>query len=134
MTSRRALLIATFILALLAAGYRQAEKLREQTTNREVFLNTIRTKLAEEQRYRPAPLPADASVPLAKAMGPGLAKTFMTPFPDGLVLTPRGERGFTIEEPRPRQISFFRKDRLIATDTDPPRWQRGGRPATVPPP
>jgi hypothetical protein len=50
--------------------------------------------------------------------GPGL----LEPFPDGLLYHSDGS-SFTLAEPAPCRISLFRKDRLIATDREFPRWE-----------
>jgi len=46
-------------------------------------------------------------------------------FPDGLIfkVTPPG---FRLEEPEARRISLFHSDRLVASDTEGPQWEKSG--------
>ncbi|MES2996731.1 MAG: hypothetical protein V4733_07970 [Verrucomicrobiota bacterium] len=52
-----------------------------------------------------------------------ILRTNIEPFPEGLHYQASG-KSFILAEPRPRWISLFRKDRLIATDSKLPSWER----------
>ena len=47
------------------------------------------------------------------------------PFVDGLDYRPTGD-SFVLEEPKAHRVSFFRSDRLVATDQRWPRWEATG--------
>lgn len=49
----------------------------------------------------------------------------MSPFPDGLIYKSDGTT-FSLAEPKPRFVSFFRKDRLVADDKTAPHWESSG--------
>lgn len=51
--------------------------------------------------------------------------TLMSPFPDGLSYKSDGTT-FSLAEPKPRFVSFFRKDRLVADDQTAPHWEASG--------
>lgn len=55
----------------------------------------------------------------------GKHSVLMRPFPDGLVYKTDGD-SFTLEEPRARRVSLFKKDRLIGTNRKWPRWEDSG--------
>ena len=49
----------------------------------------------------------------------------MSPFPDGLIYKSDGTT-FSLAEPKPRFVSFFRKDRLVADEKTAPHWESSG--------
>jgi len=49
----------------------------------------------------------------------------MSPFPDGLSYKSDGAT-FSLAEPKPRFVSFFRKDRLVADEKTAPHWESSG--------
>jgi hypothetical protein len=49
----------------------------------------------------------------------------MSPFPNGLIYKSDGTT-FSLAEPKPRFVSFFRKDRLVADDKTAPHWESSG--------
>jgi len=53
----------------------------------------------------------------------------MSPFPDGLSYKSDGTM-FSLAEPKPRFVSLFRKDRLVADDKTAPHWESSGTPAS----
>lgn len=56
---------------------------------------------------------------------PANEAALMSPFPDGLIYKSDGTT-FSLAEPKPRFVSFFRKDRLVADDKTAPHWESSG--------
>ena len=55
----------------------------------------------------------------------GLKSPMLAPFPDGLIYEPT-EIGFSLREPSPRRVSFFRSDYLVGSDKKWPHWHSTG--------
>ena len=62
---------------------------------------------------------------LLELSGHGKNHPLLKPFPEGLILE-FTENGFRLEEPAPRFVSLFRSDRLMATESLWPHWERSG--------
>ena len=53
----------------------------------------------------------------------------MKRFPQGLVYHPTN-KGFVLDEPTPRYVSLFYRDRLVSTEKKWPRWEKSHKIAT----
>ena len=124
MPRKRAILIVIFVLAaLLCAGAVSITQQRLVADRDERERNIIAIHFLAAQANYDGERAMDIDG-LLKHFG-GKDSVLMRPFPDGLVYKGDGE-SFTLEEPRPRRISLFRKDRLIATERKWPRWESSG--------
>jgi len=55
--------------------------------------------------------------------------SMMRRFPQGLVYHPTN-KGFILEEPTPRYVSLFYRDRLVSTEKKRPHWEKSHKLAT----
>lgn len=111
------------LLVLLGAGelFLSDQRLKVQRQEREanfVAIHFLVASAAEEDGEATRDLES-----LFKLYGAG--SVLMKPFPDGLAYRRDGE-SFTLEEPRARNVSLLKRDRLVATDRKWPRWESSG--------
>jgi hypothetical protein len=124
MPRKRAILIVIFVLAaLLCVGAVLIAQQRLVADREERERNIIAIHFLATEAKHDGETATDIDG-LLKHFG-GKDSVLMRPFPDGLVYKWDGE-SFTLEEPRPRRISLFKKDRLIATNRKWPRWESSG--------
>ena len=121
--SGKRLMVVMGLLVLLGAGalFLSDQRLKAKRWDREANFVTIHflvARAAEEDGEATRDLES-----LMKLYGAG--GVLMKPFPDGLAYRRDGE-SFTLEEPRARNVSLLKRDRLIATDRKWPRWERSG--------
>jgi hypothetical protein len=120
----RRLVTVIAILAVIAitvnfVGQRYLRSVRQE---REAHFISIHFLVMDHYReyYNGFPKTWSESIPSSATEG-GL----MSPFPDGLIYKSDGTT-FSLEEPKPRFVSFFRKDRLVASDKAAPHWESSG--------
>ena len=124
MPRKRAILIATLVLAaLLCVGAVSITQQRLGADRDARERNIIAIHFLAAQANYDGERATDIDG-LLKHFG-GKDSVLMRPFPDGLVYKADSD-SFTLEEPRPRRISLFKKDRLIATNHKWPRWESSG--------
>ncbi|RYD35738.1 MAG: hypothetical protein EOP85_18780 [Verrucomicrobiaceae bacterium] len=107
-----------FLIASVILWDRHLSNGREERERHFIAVHTI----ASEASWDAQDAPADLAALLDKSAG---ARSLMRPFPESLIYRPEGA-SFTLEEPRARLISWLRRDRLIATDRNWPRWETSG--------
>ncbi|MEK7951769.1 hypothetical protein WKV53_14725 [Luteolibacter sp. Y139] len=123
---RRVWMVVLVLAALLLAGgveiWRQ--RLVVEREDREAYFVTIHF-LAAAAAGEGEDAPKDLEEVFNGSAGKGGGAVLMKHFPDGLVYKADGE-SFTLEEPRVRYVSLWKKDRLIGTDKRWPRWEGSG--------
>ena len=125
MSPKRSILMLAF-LVLLAVGalFVSDQRLKAQRSEREAHFVTIHFIAAEAAAEAEDDEGAKDLEGLLRLSG-GKDSVLLRPFPQGLVYKPNGG-SFTLEEPRARNISLLKKDRLIGTDRKWPRWESSG--------
>jgi len=113
------------MLAVTAAAglmwQRHVRNERQQRESHFISIHFLVTDPTRDSRDFPKTLP---EVFLSSSDETGL----MSPFPDGLIYKPDGTT-FLLAEPKPRFVSLFRKDSLVADDKNAPHWESSGKPA-----
>ena len=110
-----------FVLSLGAALCVQSQQISASRHERESIFIMLHCMIAAAVGDGDAPKDFDSFLRPFGGRQSGLMKSF----PDGLVYMTDGS-SFTLEEPRPRMISLFKKDRLIASERKWPRWESSG--------
>ena len=123
MSPKRSILMLAF-LVLLAVGalFVSDQRLKAQRSEREAnFIALHFLAAGEAKEYGEGSKILENLLRFPGGNRDGLLR----PFPQGLVYKPNGG-SFTLEEPRGRNISLLKKDRLIGTDRKWPRWESSG--------
>jgi len=121
----RSILIVIFVFAALmfmgAIFFLQQRRVTDRYERERYFvaIHLLAAQAAGEDGEKPKDLDS-----LLKLSG-GVELELMRPFPDGLVYKADGG-SFTLEEPRARSISLFKRDRLMGSDRKWPRWESSG--------
>jgi len=109
------------VLSLGAALYIRSQQISASRHERESTFIMLRFMIAAALEDGDAPKDFDSFLQPFGGRQSGLLKSF----PDGLVYKTDGS-SFTLEEPRPREVELFKKDRLIASERKWPRWESSG--------
>ena len=111
------LVLLACLSAVLLAAFLWSRGLNNQKLERESYFISIHYAIASA-------LLENDDRPLESILRDycGDTSRILRPFPKGLSYHSDGST-FTLAEPTPRPISLFRKDRLVASDRDRPRWE-----------
>lgn len=121
--SKLILAISILLLVGVAAGWMENKRLIAQKQQRERHMVVVYylALMSDSKHPRTYATNLDGTVQEFGAAVSALLK----PFPDSPVYHGSGKT-FTLEEPRPRRVSLFHSDRLIATESKWPRWEYSG--------
>jgi len=124
MNLRITIRIAALVLAALLLGaalYVRSQQISASRHERESTFIMLHFMIAGALADGDAPKDFESFLQPFGGRQSGLMKSF----PDGLVYKADGS-SFTLEEPRPREVALFKKDRLIASERKWPRWESSG--------
>lgn len=121
---KKTLLLILLLLLIFAVGWVFDRRIRADAETRAssfiathfLAMETLSDSLAES--------PQDISE-LSERFGGSMNSVILATFPGGLDFHTH-PRGFDLAEPKPRRISLFRSDRLVASDTEWPHWEKSG--------
>lgn len=101
-----------------------SHRLAAERQSRESHFIAIHFRATELAREDDKRVPKSFDQLVGRLVG-GADSGLLKPFPEGLIFRSEGSH-FTLEEPRASRISFRRADRLVATDSIWPHWERSG--------
>ncbi|MES2657296.1 MAG: hypothetical protein V4689_01700 [Verrucomicrobiota bacterium] len=120
--------LSVILLAAVAAIFNQ--HLSIDTRQRESHFISLHYLAMEASREMEIAFEDDPPSTLDELMetyaGVGKNSWLMKPFPDGLIYHVEGY-SFTLEEPEARWVSLFRRDRIVGSGSQWPKWEVSGK-------
>jgi hypothetical protein len=120
---RRLVTIITILVVMMITVNFMGRYLRSVRQEREAHFIAIHFLVMDYMRE------SYGGFPKTWSESPATEGGLMSPFPDGLSYTSDGTT-FSLAEPKPRFVSLFCKDRLVASDKTAPHWESSGIPAS----